>query len=762
MVRLHSFTRAWMISLRRPMLMLRVETFAQGGFALWEVLTSMTDEVQSICRKMEAENAACGATVREIPFWVGTSAAVDGLMTWRSWSGMNTWNILKQNSKFLSGSGSRFEHERCLHFEAVVPGLCLGSMLVSRKLAVPWTVRGTVSYVACRQTVTHVPREGYDGQMKDTSSLKARSTWRGTDKIKKSRSYNNNMDKLGVHEWKIKRCRAISARKACWVCCKNIQAIWLGCANFNPDNLCLMFCIGLHEYQRGLWWSEASLQGSEYLLLPACRSALESLRCRHFVKPRFCHQFGSLIGLQCRYMSMASSQRKLRGSSCQASGLHCHGFLAVFGPWGGFTCMKIIYLVGIIMPCQVTSESNESHDIWYHWYIWYSGCMSECCPTFCPPSRPKHFVQHHVESILPSILFRTTTLVGPWFWTYFDRAQGCQFHPIAKLSDLKYRYLSEDIPTGLCFVSIWEDKWQMGGCVCVRSAWLILIDQTAWTWINFSKTSEAKGLAEILELSTPQIDKANSSGIKTWQDMSVCLSEECRTLSTIFSRKSGNMCTVVLQGCETARACNNAKTDKNRCKNPHLVHCVELFCCCLSNLINRQVNKPCDLVKTQKRDRCKSELCQVFEVFLFLYLSNFQQYMIAFKMFWEQRQKHPLYQVTFAAPTFHPRWFSGARHAETQKCAGRCRKTLDISVLWPKNAETIYMPCQLLYNDIACILTRLALKHLRVLLVKRCQSELVWRPGVVLSKCYVLVGVHRPWNHGGWQNDWQGAIRWIQ
>jgi hypothetical protein len=68
MVRLHSFTRAWMISLRRPMLMLRVETFAQGGFALWEVLTSMTDEVQSICRKMEAENAACGATVREIPF----------------------------------------------------------------------------------------------------------------------------------------------------------------------------------------------------------------------------------------------------------------------------------------------------------------------------------------------------------------------------------------------------------------------------------------------------------------------------------------------------------------------------------------------------------------------------------------------------------------------------------------------------------------------------------------------------------------------
>jgi hypothetical protein len=55
----------------------------------------MTDEVQSICRKMEAENAACGATVREIPFWVGTSAAVDGLMTWRSWSGMNTWNILK-------------------------------------------------------------------------------------------------------------------------------------------------------------------------------------------------------------------------------------------------------------------------------------------------------------------------------------------------------------------------------------------------------------------------------------------------------------------------------------------------------------------------------------------------------------------------------------------------------------------------------------------------------------------------------------------
>jgi hypothetical protein len=42
-----------------------------------------------------------------------------------------------------------------------------------------------LSYVACRQTVTHVPREGYDGQMKDTSSLKARSTWRGTDKIKK-------------------------------------------------------------------------------------------------------------------------------------------------------------------------------------------------------------------------------------------------------------------------------------------------------------------------------------------------------------------------------------------------------------------------------------------------------------------------------------------------------------------------------------------------------------------------------------------------
>ena len=47
--------------------MLRVEGFAPD-FALWEVLTSMTDEVQSICRKMEAENAACGATVCEIPF----------------------------------------------------------------------------------------------------------------------------------------------------------------------------------------------------------------------------------------------------------------------------------------------------------------------------------------------------------------------------------------------------------------------------------------------------------------------------------------------------------------------------------------------------------------------------------------------------------------------------------------------------------------------------------------------------------------------
>ena len=158
-------------------------------------------------------------------------------------------------------------------------------------------------------------------------------------------------------------------------------------------------------------------------------------------------------------------------------------------------------------------------------------------------------------------------------------------------------------------------------------------------------------MAEILELSTPQIDKANSSGIKTWQDMSVCLSEECRTMSTIFYRKSGNMCTVVLRMRDSTRL----QQCKNRCKNPYLVHCVELFGCCLSNLINRQVNKPCDLVKTQKRDRCKSELCQVFEVFLFLYLSNFQQYMIAFKMFWEQRQKQPLYQVTFAAPTFHPR-----------------------------------------------------------------------------------------------------------
>lgn len=126
------------------------------------------------------------------------------------------------------------------------------------------------------------------------------------------------------------------------------------------------------------------------------------------------------------------------------------------------------------------------------------------------------------------------------------------------------------------------------------------------------------------------------------------------------------------------------------------------------------------------------------------------------------KAKTPTVPSNVCAPTFHPRWFSGARHAETQKCAGRCRKTLDISALWPKDAETIYMPCQLLYNDIACILTRLALKHSRVLLVKRCQSELVWRPGVVLSKCYVLVGVHRPWNHGGWQNDWQGAIRWIQ
>ena len=106
--------------------------------------------------------------------------------------------------------------------------------------------------------------------------------------------------------------------------------------------------------------------------------------------------------------------------------------------------------------------------------------------------------------------------------------------------------------------------------------------------------------------------------------------------------------------CSTPRMRDSTRLQqcKNRCKNPHLVHCVELFCCCLSNLINREVNKPCDLVKTQKRDRCKSELCQVFEVFLFLYLSNFQQYMIAFKMFYEQRQKHPLYQVMFALQPF--------------------------------------------------------------------------------------------------------------
>ena len=47
------------------MLMLRVAFFGQGDFALWEVLTNMTDEVQSICRKMEAENAAFGAAARE-------------------------------------------------------------------------------------------------------------------------------------------------------------------------------------------------------------------------------------------------------------------------------------------------------------------------------------------------------------------------------------------------------------------------------------------------------------------------------------------------------------------------------------------------------------------------------------------------------------------------------------------------------------------------------------------------------------------------
>lgn len=251
-----------------------------------------------------------------------------------------------------------------------------------------------------------------------------------------------------------------------------------------------MFCIGLHEYQRGLWWSEASLQGSEYLLLPACRSAFESLRCRHFVKPRFC-QFGSLIGLQCRYMSMASSQRKLRGSSCQASGLHCHGFLAVFGPWGG--CVWRWYCRHYhryhAMSCHIRKQRITWHLIplihMIHWlHVWMlSNILSTIASkAFCPARCREHFAEHSV----------TTTLVGPSFWTYFDRAQRCQFHPIAKLSDLKYRYLSEDIPTGLCFVSIWEvaDGWQMGGCVCVRSAWLILIDQTAWTWINMDQLQQ--------------------------------------------------------------------------------------------------------------------------------------------------------------------------------------------------------------------------------------------------------------------------------
>ena len=99
-----------------------------------------------------------------------------------------------------------------------------------------------------------------------------------------------------------------------------------GCANLNPDNLCLMCCAGLHEYQRGLRWFEAPLQGSVYLLLPTRRRALENLKYTHFVKLRFCHQFGFLIGWHCRYMLMASLQRKLRGSSCQASALHCHAF----------------------------------------------------------------------------------------------------------------------------------------------------------------------------------------------------------------------------------------------------------------------------------------------------------------------------------------------------------------------------------------------------------------------------------------------------
>ena len=100
-------------------------------------------------------------------------------------------------------------------------------------------------------------------------------------------------------------------------------------------------------------------------------------------------------------------------------------------------------------------------------------CFSEDCPRFCPPFRPKHFVQHFAEHSVPHYNFGWSIfLYILWQATTFQHMVWFQFDPIAKLSDLKYRYLSEDIPTGLCFVSISEDKWQMGGCV-VRSAWLI-------------------------------------------------------------------------------------------------------------------------------------------------------------------------------------------------------------------------------------------------------------------------------------------------
>ena len=154
--------------------MLRVAFFGQGDFALWEVLTNMTDEVQSICRKMEAEKAAFGAAARENSFLsrhISCSCWLDD--TKRN-------EHLKRNSKFLSGSGSRFEHERCLHFEAVVPGLCLGStrQKVGRALdcARDCVLCCLPSDMIRVTPVSDVPREGYDGQMKDTSSLKARST----------------------------------------------------------------------------------------------------------------------------------------------------------------------------------------------------------------------------------------------------------------------------------------------------------------------------------------------------------------------------------------------------------------------------------------------------------------------------------------------------------------------------------------------------------------------------------------------------------